>query len=87
MVMKATDDWLRCDAAYVLDGMMDWSVLCQETDGSSARYKEYFVRIRRKCASPGTTIWSTHSRRIDPISLRRSRSATGKFSAFFHVGL
>src|SRR6266571_2300290 len=29
----------------------------------------YFVRIRRKCASPKTTRWSTHSRRIDPISL------------------
>src|SRR5260221_10316149 len=29
----------------------------------------YFVRIRRKCASPKTTTWSTHSRRIDPISL------------------
>src|SRR5207245_3720477 len=29
----------------------------------------YFVRIRRKCASPKTTGWSTHSRRIDPISL------------------
>src|SRR5438132_8235720 len=29
----------------------------------------YFVRIRRKCASPKTTRWSTHSRRIDPMSL------------------
>src|SRR5437667_11580663 len=29
----------------------------------------YFVRIRRKCASPKTIRWSTHSRRIDPISL------------------
>src|SRR6266568_5533984 len=29
----------------------------------------YFVRIRRKCASPKTTTWSMHSRRIDPISL------------------
>src|SRR5438874_7281891 len=25
--------------------------------------------MRRKCASPKITIWSTHSRRIDPISL------------------
>ena len=25
MVVKATDDRLRCDAAYVLDGTMDWS--------------------------------------------------------------
>src|SRR5438876_7433541 len=29
----------------------------------------YFVSIRRKCASPKTTTWSTHSRRIEPISL------------------
>src|SRR5260370_14234229 len=26
-------------------------------------------RTRRKCISPSTTIWSTHSRRIDPINL------------------
>jgi len=26
MVVKAPDDRLRCDAAYVLDGTMDWSV-------------------------------------------------------------
>src|SRR5213080_1788288 len=25
--------------------------------------------MRRKCASPKTTTWSTHSRRIEPISL------------------
>ena len=25
MVVKAPDDRLRCDAAYVLDGTMDWS--------------------------------------------------------------
>ena len=25
MVVKATDDRLRCDAADVLDGTMDWS--------------------------------------------------------------
>src|SRR6266496_649825 len=24
--------------------------------------------MRRRCASPKTTIWSTHSRRIDPIN-------------------
>src|SRR5207249_330468 len=29
----------------------------------------YFVRAWCKCASPKTTRWSTHSRRIDPISL------------------
>src|SRR5215831_10761026 len=29
----------------------------------------YFPRIRRRCASPKTIIWSRHSRRIVPISL------------------
>ena len=29
MVVKATDDRLRCDAAYVLDGTMDWSVFAK----------------------------------------------------------
>src|ERR1700757_100305 len=27
-----------------------------------------FFRIRRRCASPKTTAWSKHSRRIDPIN-------------------
>jgi hypothetical protein len=29
MVVKATDDRLRCDAAYVLDGTMDRSVFAK----------------------------------------------------------
>jgi hypothetical protein len=29
MVVKATDDRLRCDAAYVLAGTMDWSVFAK----------------------------------------------------------
>jgi hypothetical protein len=29
MVVKATDDRLRRDAAYVLDGTMDWSVFAK----------------------------------------------------------
>ena len=29
MVVKATDDRLRCDAAYVLNGTMDWSVFAK----------------------------------------------------------
>jgi len=29
MVVKAPDDRLRCDAAYVLDGTMDWSVFAK----------------------------------------------------------
>src|SRR5215813_11429865 len=28
----------------------------------------YDFRIRRRCASPKTMMWSAHSRRIDPIS-------------------
>ena len=44
--------------------------LCQETDESQlVIVGGIFVRIRRKCASPKTITWSTHSRRIDPISL------------------
>ena len=44
--------------------------LCQETDESQlVIISGILVRIRRKCASPTTTIWSTHSRRIDPINL------------------
>jgi hypothetical protein len=33
MVVKATDDRLRCDAAYVLDGTMDWSVFAKRPMG------------------------------------------------------
>ncbi len=33
MVVKATDDRLRCDAAYVLDGTMDWSVFAKRPIG------------------------------------------------------
>jgi hypothetical protein len=29
MVVKAIDDRLRCDAAYVLAGTMDWSVFAK----------------------------------------------------------
>ena len=47
--------------------------LCQETDESQLvinnKRGAYFVTIPRRCASPKTTIWSTHLRRIDPINL------------------
>ena len=33
MVVKAADDRLRCDAAYVLDGTMDWSVFAKRPMG------------------------------------------------------
>src|SRR6266700_6864228 len=42
----------------------------------------YFVRIRRKCASPKTTRWSTHSRRIDPISLSAKPFCQGEPGAW-----
>jgi hypothetical protein len=35
MVVKAPDDRLRCDAAYVLDGTMDWSVFVAKRPMSS----------------------------------------------------
>src|SRR5262249_34066015 len=38
----------------------------------------YFARIRRKCPSPKTTTWSTHSRRIDPISLSAKPFSQGE---------
>ena len=34
MVVKATDDRLRCDAAFVLDGTMDWSVFAKRSMSS-----------------------------------------------------
>jgi hypothetical protein len=37
MVVKATDDRLRCDVAYVLDG--------RQTDGSSARYNKRRIKM------------------------------------------
>ena len=37
MVVKAADDRLRCDAAYVLDGTYGLERLCQETDEFSTR--------------------------------------------------
>src|SRR6476660_2760373 len=33
MVVKATDHRLRCDAAYALDGTMDWSVFAKKPMG------------------------------------------------------
>ena len=51
MVMKSAEDGRRYDAAQVLDGAMDRSVLVE------------------RGASPKTTTWSTHSRRIEPMSL------------------
>jgi hypothetical protein len=70
MVMKSTEDGRRYDAAYVLDGGMDRSVLVERSMCPQLVIMvAYYVRIRRKCASPKTTTWSTHSRRIDPISL------------------
>ena len=70
MVMKSAEDRPRCDAAYVLDGAMDRSVFAKRPMSPQlVIISGILVRIRRKCASPTTTIWSTHSRRIDPINL------------------
>ena len=69
MVMKSAQERPRCDAAYVLDGAMDRSVFAKRPMSPQLVIVGGFVRIRRKCASPKTITWSTHSRRIDPISL------------------
>src|SRR5207302_5523409 len=71
MVMKSAEDGRRYDAAHVLDGAMDRRVLVERPMSPQLVIVggHTFVRIRRKCSSPKTTMWSTHSRRIDPISL------------------
>jgi hypothetical protein len=65
--MRPLEDGRRYDAAHVLDGM-DRSVFVERSMGPQlVIVAAYLVRIRRKCASPKTTIWPTHSCRIDPI--------------------
>src|SRR5467141_3023904 len=44
----------------------------------------YDCRIRRRCTSPKTMMWSTHSRRIDPISRSAKPFCQGEAGA---VGL
>src|SRR6266571_9472267 len=79
MVMKAAEDGRRYDAAHVLDGAIDRSVLVERPMSPQLIIKAaYFVSIRRKCASPKTTTWSTHSRRIEPISLSAKPFCQGK---------
>ena len=69
--MKSAEDRHGCDAAYVLDGAMDRSVFAKRPISHSTQYNKRHTssEVRRKCASPKTTIWSTYSRRIDPINL------------------
>src|SRR6266700_5107819 len=68
--MKAAEDGRRYDAAHVLDGATDRGVLVERPMSPQLIIIGGILRqTRHKCASPKTTRWSTHSRRIDPISL------------------
>jgi hypothetical protein len=83
--MKPAEDGRRNDAAHVLDGAMDRCVLVERPMGPQLIIEAaYFVRSRRKCSSPTTTMWSTHSRRIGPISLSAKPFSQGEPGA---VGL
>ena len=76
MVVKATDDRLRCDAAYVLDGTMDWSVFAKRPMGPqlviiSAILRQDWVSALR----PGRR-YGRHTRdELIRSIFRRSRSA------------
>ena len=59
---------MRC--GLMLDGAMDRSVFAKRPmSPQPVIISGILRRIRRRCASPKTTTWSTHSRRIDPINL------------------
>ena len=53
MVVKATDDRLRCDATYVLDSARDGSVFAKRLMSSSARYNK---RRDALCYVAGVTV-------------------------------
>src|SRR5215469_2586228 len=70
LVMKAAKDGLGCDDAEALNRPMERGILVQRA--MNARFiiiHGILPRIRRRCASPNTIMWSRHSRRIVPISL------------------
>ena len=49
-----------------------------DTLESSLRENAYFDRMRRRCSSLNTIIWSVHSRRVDPIKRQCWRGPSGK---------
>jgi hypothetical protein len=53
---------------------------------TSLQYLAKDFRTRRKWVSPSTTIWSTHSRRIDPAIFRQSRSAKANLARHGWIG-
>jgi hypothetical protein len=86
-VVKTVEDRLRCDDAEALNRARERGLFAQRAMNSR------FVVIsgigfntRRKWASPKTTMWSTHSRRIDPIIARQRRSATASLGRWACCG-
>src|SRR5262245_457214 len=78
MVMKSAEDGRRYDAAAVVDGAMDRSVLVEGSMSPQLVIIQMMAYFARKCPSPKTTTWSTHSRRIDPISLSAKPFSQGE---------
>jgi hypothetical protein len=70
VVMKAAEDGRRYNVTRVLDGAMDRSVLVERPMSPQLVIVGGILRQNPTQVSfAPATIWSTHSRRIDPISL------------------
>ena len=70
LVMKTAEDRLRCDDAEALNRARERGIFAQRAMNSRlVVISGVGFSSQRKWASPKTTIWSTHSRRIDPSKL------------------
>jgi hypothetical protein len=69
LVMKTAEDRLRCDDAEALNRARERGIFAQRAMNSRlVVISGVGFSSQRKWASPKITIWSTHSRRIDPIN-------------------
>ncbi len=69
MVMKAAEDGRRYDATSALDGAMDRRILVEgPMSPQLVIVGSILPQNPAQMGLPKTTTWSTHSRRIDPIS-------------------
>ena len=68
--MKTAEDRSRCDASEALNRARERGIFAQRAMNLRliGNIERKNLGTPRKWASPKTTMWSTHSRRIDPIN-------------------
>ena len=70
LVMQPADHGMRHDVSTPLNRACEWRIFVQRSVRSDfVVIARIGLQHRRRCASPSTTMWSTQSRQIDPISL------------------